>query len=318
MTYTKIILTAITISIFWLTCSNTNTQNNKQQNDAANDKSLYIVTTTGMLQDAVRNIVQDKATVDALMGPGVDPHLYKATQSDLNKLTKADVIVYNGLYLEGKMEEILKKISKQKTVIAAAEGIPIERLIPLVENDNSHALYDPHVWFDVTLWAALIKNLTRELQATDSLNAKFYSTNTKAYLQQLQNLHAEAVSKFAEIPTQQRLLITSHDAFHYMGKAYNIEVKGLQGISTITEFGLKDVTDMVDLLIKRNIKAVFIESSVPQKPLEAVIEGCKQKGHTVSIGGTLYSDAMGKQGTTEGTYIGMVQHNINTIVKALK
>lgn len=293
---------------------------NKSDNTSSGSSKMQIVTTTGMIKDAVKNVVKDKANVVALMGAGVDPHLYKATQNDLTLLSNADIIFYNGLFLEGKMEDILEKLSQRKHVFAVSDGIDPSLFLPLSNKTGSNGkhAYDPHIWFDVSLWSKTVAQVSRHMQETDPENAAFYQTNAQEYIQKLDTLHQEVMQQIATIPKEQRLLITSHDAFNYFGRAYNIEVKGLQGISTVVEFGLKDITDMVDLLTSRKVKAVFVESSVPKKPLEAVAAGCKDRGHTVLIGGTLFSDAMGQDGTPEGTYIGMVQANVRTIVNALK
>lgn len=278
-----------------------------------------IVVTTGMIKDAVENIVKDKAQVTALMGTGVDPHLYKATQSDLTKLTNADIIFYNGLHLEGKMQEILEKLARNKPVIAISEAVKIDSLIALSAEEQAQGnTYDPHIWFDIRLWMSVVGYIGQSMQSLDAGNAPFYKQNADRYLGELGKLHHILKKQLATIPKEQRVLVTSHDAFGYFGRAYEVEVKGLQGISTITEFGLKDVSNMVKRLTEEKIKAVFVESSVAQKPLQAVVEGCKAKGHDINIGGTLFSDAMGKTGTPEGTYVGMMNHNVQTILKALK
>ncbi|MBB6610088.1 zinc ABC transporter substrate-binding protein [Pontibacter sp. Tf4] len=278
-------------------------------------KKMYVVTTTGILADAVRNIVGDAATVDAIMGSGVDPHLYKATQGDLQKLTDADAIVYNGLHLEGKMGEVLGKLDRFKTVITASAGIPEQQLLRSQAFADSH---DPHIWFSVPLWQLVVQHLTTELQQKDPQNADLYARNAKAYLQQLNELHNYTKQAIATIPASQRTLITAHDAFGYFGRTYDIDVRGLQGISTVSEFGLQDVSGLVNFIVSHKIKAVFVESSVSPKAIEAVVIGSRQKGHTIRIGGTLYSDALGEAGTPEGTYIGMVRHNVDQIVSALK
>jgi len=254
-----------------------------------------------------------------LMGSGVDPHLYKATQGDLQKLMDADVIFYNGLHLEGKMQSIFEKMARQKKVIPVAESIDENRLIVTFEGENNGVkTFDPHIWFSVPLWTDAVVYMGERMQQIDSENAKTYQANLQSYLTKLEELHQTTEKAIASIPENQRLLITSHDAFGYFGKTYGMEVKGLQGISTVTEFGLRDVTQMVDLIVERKIKAIFVESSVASKPLEAVVAGCKERGHEVKIGGTLFSDAMGAEGTKEGTYLGMVEHNVESIVEALK
>ncbi|AKQ45480.1 manganese transporter [Rufibacter radiotolerans] len=275
----------------------------------------YIVTTTSILRDAVANIVGKAAVVDALMGAGVDPHLYKAALGDLQTLREADVIIYNGLHLEGKMGEVLEKLARQKTVWSAAEGLPEDRLRRTPEFQDSH---DPHIWFDVQLWRQVTEHLSQKLQKLDPANAPVYQQNTQRYLAQLDSLHQWTKSEMASIPAQQRILITAHDAFGYFGRAYGIEVKGLQGISTVSEFGLQDVSSLVNFIVDRQVKAIFVESSVSQKAIQAVLEGCRQKGHDVKLGGTLYSDALGAQEGSAGTYVGMVQANVQKIAKALK
>ncbi|GGK80424.1 metal ABC transporter solute-binding protein, Zn/Mn family [Rufibacter glacialis] len=276
---------------------------------------LYIVTTTGILADAVTNVVGDRAVVTALMGPGVDPHLYKAALGDLQTLREADVILYNGLHLEGKMGEVLQKLARQKVVWAAAEGLPENLLRRTPEFQDSH---DPHIWFDVSLWSRVVEHVSRKLQQQDPQNGAYYQQNTQRYRAQLDSLHQWTKEQIASIPAQQRILITAHDAFGYFGSAYQIQVRGLQGISTVSEFGLQDVSSLVNFIVDRKVKAVFVESSVSQKAIEAVLEGCRQKGHAVKLGGTLYSDALGDSQGPAGTYAGMVQVNVGKIVKALR
>jgi manganese/zinc/iron transport system substrate-binding protein len=278
-------------------------------------KPLTVVTTTGMLYDAVKIIGHDRVEVNALMGPGVDPHLYKATQGDLAKLKNADLVVYNGLMLEGKMGEVLEKLGNSKPVVAAAESIPTTLLLASVQYKNA---YDPHVWFDVSLWKFVVKEITQKLMLIDTANAPFYEQNQLVYLSQLDSLHEHVKVSIQSIPEKQRVLITAHDAFSYFGRAYGIEVAGLQGISTVSEFGLRDIAQLIDLIMDRNIKSIFMETSVSDKAIKAVIAGCAQKGQSVKIGGSLYSDAMGAPGTLEGTYIGMVNANVKTITESLK
>ncbi|WP_299821544.1 zinc ABC transporter substrate-binding protein [uncultured Pontibacter sp.] len=311
MKITRLILSfCLTLLLFASACTQTETKGAMEAG-----KRMKVVTTTSILKDAVQNILGDAADVEAVMGSGVDPHLYKATQGDLQKLTQADVIVYNGLHLEGKMGEVLEKLSRQKTVIAGAESIPEAKLKRSPQFQDSH---DPHVWFDVMLWKEVVQHLSQELEKKDPANAAAYQKNTAAYLKQLDALHQWVTSEIASIPDTQRTLITAHDAFGYFGDAYNIQVRGLQGISTVSEFGLQDVSSLVTMIAENKIKAVFVESSVSPKAIEAVVIGSEQKGHKVTIGGTLYSDALGEAGTPEGTYIGMVRHNVNTIVSSLK
>jgi len=307
---TKVKIARLTIFALILLLSGCGSDNN---NKAANEK-LNIVTTTGMIADAAKNIAGDKAEITALMGPGVDPHLYKATQGDISRLKDAQLVLYNGLHLEGKMGDIFARLDKNK-VVAVSKNIDEAKLRKAPQFPESH---DPHIWFNVKLWMEAVQEISNVLQKRDSANAGFYKKNAEAYLQKLDSLDLWTKAEIQTIPKEGRLLITAHDAFGYFGEAYDIEVKGLQGISTLSEFGLNDVTELVNLIVSRKIKAVFVESSVPRKSIEAVVEGCRNKGHEVKIGGTLYSDAMGPAGTFEGTYIGMVTANVKTIVGALR
>lgn len=276
---------------------------------------IKIVATIGQITDAVKNIGGEHVDVQGLMGAGVDPHLYKATEGDLRKLSNAQIIFHNGLYLEAKMEEIFEKMSRNKKVVGVVEAIAISRRLDSI---NYPGHYDPHIWFDVTLWSEVVKKITAELSQFDPAHAEFYKANAENYLAKLETLNQFVLSRANELPQDQRVLVTAHDAFRYFGRAYGFEVVGLQGISTQSEAGAKDVTQLADFIAKRKIKAVFIESSVPERNIKAVQEAVKAQGWDVKIGGELFSDAMGSSGTFEGTYIGMVTHNINTIVDAIK
>jgi manganese/zinc/iron transport system substrate-binding protein len=275
----------------------------------------HVVATTGMLYDAVINIAGDKVTAEAIMGPGVDPHLYKATQGDLAKFNKADLIVFNGILLEGKMSDILKKLGRQKPTVAAAESVPKEMLKSAIGYQDA---YDPHIWFDVRRWKYAVKAISHSLIRLDSANKVFYEANTQNYFSRLDSLDQYVKNRISEIPEDQRILVTAHDAFVYFGDAYGMQVEGLQGISTVADFGLKDIAEIIDLIIENKIKAIFVETSVSEKSINAVVTGCREKGHDVKIGGYLYSDAMGEFGTPEGTYIGMFKKNVETMVNALK
>ncbi len=281
---------------------------------AQGDRKLKVVTTTGMIRDAVLNITGDEAEVIALMGPGVDPHLYKATQGDLKKLTEADIIFYNGLHLEGKMGEVLEKLGRTKPVFAVTSSIQDSLLLPV---DGFEGITDPHVWFDVSLWKEVVTSIHSFLIEFDPDHHAYYDSSSTVYLARLDSLHAAVKESILTIPEEQRVLITAHDAFGYFGHAYDIEVRGLQGISTVSEFGLRDVTNLVDFIIERRIKAIFVETSVSERSINAVLEGCRNKRWNVRIGGSLYSDAMGEEGTPEGTYIGMVHANVKIIKEAL-
>jgi manganese/zinc/iron transport system substrate-binding protein len=280
--------------------------------DSAPSSNAQIVTTTGMIADAVKNIVGDKLAVRPLMGAGVDPHLYKATQGDISRLTSADLVFYNGLHLEGKMSDLLQALGKKKPVVAVSTKLPEDQLI------RHGDVHDPHVWFDIALWSHAVEQVRDALMAHYPQYASEFSTNAKHYLGQLAELDTWARDEIQSIPQKQRVLITAHDAFNYFGKAYGIEVKGLQGISTVSEIGVYDVTQMTELVKSRGIKALFVESSVSPRFVQAVQKGLEAQGYAVKIGGSLYSDAMGLEGTPEGSYIGMVRANVNTIVGNLK
>ncbi len=276
---------------------------------------VTVVVTTSIIGDTVKNIVQDDTEVIVLMGAGVDPHTYKPTLKDIKHLLKADIIFYNGLHLEGKMAEMLRRLSDRRRVYAVGSILTTTQKLT---DPNFSMGVDPHIWFDIHLWQKIVTFIKEKLVEIDSLNATFYKKNTQRYLTRLAHLHRETWRKLQQVPPRQRVLITAHDAFGYFGRAYQIEVRGLQGISTVSECGLSDITTLVRFIIERNIKAIFLETSVPEKPLKAVIEGCKKRGHCVKIGGYLYSDALGKEGTLEGSYYGMIQRNTQKIVNALK
>lgn len=276
---------------------------------------LAVIATTGMIADTARRIVGDRGRVEALMGPGVDPHLFKASESDVQRLAEAELILYNGLHLEGKMGDILGKLGSSRAVVAVAEAIPAAELRSPPEFQGQH---DPHVWFDVRLWARTIEPVVAALSRLDPAGAATYRANGEAYARELSELDAWVESRIAEIPPAQRVLVTAHDAFGYFGRRYGLEVVGLQGISTVAEAGLQDVSRVVDLVAGRKIRSIFVESSVSSRSIEAVRAACRSRGWDVSIGGQLYSDAMGAAGTTAGTYPGMVRANVDTLVQALK
>lgn len=276
---------------------------------------IKVTTTIGMIGDITRVVGGDHVTVVSLMGPGVDPHLYKASEGDMRRLEDAELVLYNGLHLEGKMSDLLVRMSRTRPVIAVTEGIP-ESL--LREPPEMQGQYDPHVWFDVSLWRRAVERVRDALIEVDPGGREGYDARAAAYLDSLDALHTWVRAEVATIPRERRVLVTAHDAFGYFGRAYDTEVVGLQGISTVAEFGLADVRRLVDLIASRSVKAVFVESSVPRRSVDAVVEGCRSRGHAVTVGGTLYSDAMGAEGTPEGTYVGMVRANVRTIVEALR
>ena len=286
------------------------------KNDTPSDGKLNVVTTTSMITDLVENIGGDYINIEGLMGSGVDPHLYKASEGDVTKLVKADIIFYNGLHLEGKLVEVFEKMGSQtKTPIALGEELDKNTLIG---SDYFASNYDPHVWFDINYFKQFAQKVTQVLSEKDPENAENYKTNEISYLNNLDALQSKLKGIIETLPKEKRILVTAHDAFNYFGKAYDFEVVGLQGLSTATEAGVKDVQKLSAFIIKKNIKAIFVESSVPKRTIEALQAAVRSKDHEVSIGGTLYSDALGNAGTTEGTYIGMFEYNVNTIVNALK
>lgn len=276
-------------------------------------KKINIVCTTGMIGDAVTNMVNDGCEIRTLMGPGTDPHLYKPTKESLDLLSAADIIVANGLHLEGRMQDILEKLSRTKTVIFIGETLPENVLIHADENG---AVPDPHIWFDASIWRQAITNLGDQL--LEVAPACTNSDLIAEYDKKLEDLEQWIQIEMAQISAEQRVLITAHDAFSYFGIAYDIEVIGLQGISTMAEYGIRDVTNLVDEIVDRQIKAVFVESSVSSRSIEAVVAGCQERGFEVSEGGTLYSDALGPKDSGADTYIGMVRYNVTTIKNALK
>lgn len=299
----KIIYSLFLVLIVLASCSKKQTEQHHK---------LRIVTTTGMLADGIKQLLGDSVEITSLMGTGVDPHLYKATSKDLSLLQDADIILYNGLHLEGKMSEILEKLKRKKKVIAITDGLQKADLRLLGENT-----YDPHIWFDVALWRKGWVYVSAELAKDSTLKATI-TQNESTFLQGLDSLDQWVEKEIASIPSTSRVLVTAHDAFGYFGRAYQMEVIGLQGISTVSDFGLKDISSLVNLITERKIKSVFIETSVSPKAIEAVVEGCQRKGHHVQMGTALYSDAMGAPGTAEGTYEGMVKANVLHITQGLK
>ena len=282
----------------------------------AADVKVRVTATTSMVADLVRQVGGDLVEVQGLMGPGVDPHLYKPTATDGLKLQRADVIFYNGLLLEGKMQDLFAQMARRKKfVYAITEDLPREKLL---EPPALSGHYDPHVWFDIPLWAQAADKVAEGLSEFDSKNKAAYERNAAATKKRLDALHQWALKKSAELPKEKRILVTSHDAFNYFGRTYGFQVVALQGISTVTEAGLADMAQLVDFVKKHNIKSVFVESSVPHATIQRI-----SKDAGVTIGGELFSDAMGTPGQIEngydlGTYEGMIRHNLNTIVKALQ
>ncbi|CAE7244322.1 mntA [Symbiodinium necroappetens] len=276
---------------------------------------VSVVCTTGMIADVASEIAGDHATVTSLMGEGVDPHLYKPTRTDITAILRADVVFYNGLHLEGKMTDALTRAANaERVVIALGDALDHSTLL---EDEETPGHPDPHVWMDPTAWAKIVPAIESALSEQDPENAGAYRERAREYAEELEAIDAYAERVLGTVPESGRVLVTAHDAFGYLGRRYNMEVVGIQGISTESEAGLRDIERLVDMLVTREIKAVFVESTVSDRNVKALIEGARARGHEVTIGGELYSDAMGAPGTYEGTYIGMIDHNVTTIARAL-
>ncbi len=275
---------------------------------------LKVVATTGMIADAVRQVGGDAIEVKGLMGPGVDPHAYRQTRSDIVAMTRADLVLWHGLYLEAQMEGFFHDLGRKKTVVAVAKGIDPAKLRG---HDDYADKFDPHVWMTPDLWRDVVVEVQAALTNARPEAADLFAANAQAHLAEIEQLSAYAKQALTQVPEGNRLLVTAHDAFGYFGGSYGFEVMGIQGISTQSEAGLNRISELVDVLVDRNISAVFVESSVSDRSIRALIEGAAAKGHTVSVGGELFSDAMGEPGTYEGTYIGMLDHNITVIAGAL-
>lgn len=278
-------------------------------------KEFQVVTTTTMLTDLVKNIGGDSIVIKGLMGAGVDPHLYKASEGDVQKLTHADAIFYNGLHLEGKMVEVFEKMNKTgHSTFAISDGIAEDQLI---SSENFASNHDPHIWFSVENWKAAATFITQKLSELKPDSKAYFAENLRKYEAELNTLENELKETAALLPKEKRILVTAHDAFEYFGNEYDFEVLGLQGISTASEAGTKDLLDLANFIVEKDIPAVFIESSVPKQTILALQKAVENKGKKVELGGTLYSDALGNPETPEGTYIGMFKHNMETIVNAL-
>jgi manganese/zinc/iron transport system substrate-binding protein len=282
------------------------------------DRPLRIVCTTGQVADIVKNVGGNDVEVDTLMGDGVDPHLFTAAANDVRRLRAADIVFYTGLHLEGRLADVLHDLATSKPSIAVTAGLVSDHPELLRTPKEFAGAHDPHVWLDVALWERCANYVSEQLCRLDPDRADDYRERAKTYTDELNALDEVCRRHLAEIPIERRVMVTAHDAFGYFGRAYDIEVRGLQGISTADEADLVTLGVLVDLLVERGVKAVFVESSVSEKYVQALVEGCGAKGHDVTIGGELYSDAMGPDGTPEGTYVGMVRHNVDTIVRALK
>ncbi|MEM9357395.1 MAG: zinc ABC transporter substrate-binding protein [Pseudomonadota bacterium] len=297
---TLFVVTFLTVACSWL--------------GPAYAKQIKVVATTGMIADAARAVGGEHVEVKALMGPGVDPHAYRQTRSDIVALSRADLVLWHGLYLEAQMEDFMRKLAAQRTVVAVAEGLPQEKLLAHDDYDNK---FDPHVWMNPDLWTDVVSEIQKALSDVSPERKQAFAANAQKHLRELRKLAVYAKQVLATVPKASRVLLTAHDAFNYFGRTYGFEVIGIQGISTESEAGLKRIRELVDMLVQRKIAAVFVESSVSDRNIRALIEGAAALEHEVAIGGELFSDAMGPDGSYEGTYIGMIDHNATTIVRAL-
>ncbi|QDT91351.1 metal ABC transporter solute-binding protein, Zn/Mn family [Gimesia algae] len=286
----------------------------QQQSGKQLNYPIPVAATVGMVADLVKNVGREYVAVTQIMGSGVDPHMHKASRDDVQTIMNSDMIFYSGLMLEGKMADTLIKVARTKPVFAVTELIDPKSLL---EPDDFNGHYDPHVWMDVATWSLCVDAVKDALSQYDPRHADIYQKNADEYKQQLKTLHEYGLKTIKSIPENSRILITSHDAFNYFGRAYGLEVLGVQGISTESEAGLKRINELVDLLVAKNVKAVFVESSVSKKNITALIDGARAQGHEIVIGGELFSDAMGEAGSYEGSYTGMLDHNFTIVARAL-
>jgi len=293
-------------------CQNAADRNLASESGSA--KPLNVLATVGMVADLVKQIGGEHTRVTQLMGPGVDPHLYKATRDDMQQIMSADVVFSSGLMLEGRLEDTLSKVGEKRPVFAITSRLPTEMLLT---PDGAGGHPDPHVWMDVAAWASCVDVIVDALSRHDAGHSETFQANADSLKEQLRALHEYGLSSIASIPEANRILVTSHDAFSYFGRAYGLQVIGVQGLSTESEAGLQRINELVDLLVERKVSAVFVESSVPQKNILALIDGAKSRGHEVKVGGELFSDAMGAADSYEGTYIGMLDHNFTIVARAL-
>ncbi|HUG63144.1 MAG TPA: zinc ABC transporter substrate-binding protein [Methylomirabilota bacterium] len=276
---------------------------------------LSVVATTPMIADALRVIGGDRVTVTALMGEGVDPHTYRQTRSDIAAMVRADAVFWHGLYLEAQLEDFLITLASRTEVVPIAElAFPTDRLIA---HDVYADRYDPHVWMNPRLWTTVVQRIAAELTRIDPAGAEAFETRSAAYVAEIERLADYAEQTLATVPDDARVLVTAHDAFNYFGRAYDFEVMGIQGLSTESEAGLARVEELVGLLVERRIRAIFVETSVSDRNVMALVEGAAARGHEVVVGGRIYSDSMGPPGTYEGTYLGMIDHNVTVIARAL-
>ncbi len=311
----KCLMTAATLALTFLGAACNKKTDSAQAGDGPSSYPYQTTATVGMIADIVRNVAGEKANVAGIVGEGVDPHVYKPTRADVVALSESDIVFYNGLMLEGKMGDVLVRVARKGKPVHAVTEVILESGDYVMSDEDEH--YDPHVWMDVQGWIKATDVVAAGLTDYDAENAAYYKNNAENYKKELAKLDDYAKKVIASIPENQRVLVTAHDAFNYLGRAYGLKVMGIQGISTESEAGVRRIEELVSYLTDNNIPAVFVESSVSDKNVKALVEGAKAKGHSLRIGGELFSDAMGGSGTYEGTYVGMIDHNVTVIARAL-
>jgi manganese/zinc/iron transport system substrate-binding protein len=280
--------------------------------------ALQVVCTTGPVSDMLRNVGGEHVKVIGLMGPGVDPHLYRAVPSDFERLSEADIIFYNGLHLEGRMADLFERLSKRKATFAVTQSLVDAKHPKLRKPPEFEGYYDPHVWHDPQLWAECVKFVAKVLSDKDPAHRDEYARNRDAYLEQLKEADNYCREQLSTIPKEQRALVTAHDAFNYFCSAYGLTGMPLKGVSTEDNVTIGRMDEVVAFLVDRKVKAVFVESAVAPQIVKALIEPCRRAGHEVRIGGELYADALGPAGSGADNYLGMIKANVDTIVSALK
>ena len=301
------LLITILISILLVACGG---------DDSAETDKLRVVATTGQIGDAVARITGDTVELSTLLGPGIDPHLYVPTEGDVSRFSNADIIFYNGINLEAQMVRVLDQMaSRGKTVVSIGDSLPEDRLLRWDLDDTK--IFDPHVWNDPPLWSMGVELIRDTLIEANPDTADLYRSNADAYLAEIAETHEFVEAAISSIPAESRVMVTAHDAFGYFSRTYDIEVLGLQGISTESEVSTADVQEMVDEIVARKIPSLFTETSVSSKTMESLIEAAEAQGHSIAIGGELFSDALGEEGTDAATYTGMLRHNATTIAEAL-
>jgi manganese/zinc/iron transport system substrate-binding protein len=278
------------------------------------DRPLEVVATTGMIADAARNVIGEAGRVTGLIGADVDPHGWRPTRTDMAALTRADLILWNGLYLEAQLQDVVPRLAQRTPVLAAAEAVPADLRLADPDYPERH---DPHVWMEPALWQLVVGAVADAAAGAYPEHADRFAQAAAAHRADIAAVGAWAAERLATVPVEARLLITAHDAFGYFGRAFGFQVEGVQGISTESEAGLRRIEELVALIVERRVRAVFVETSVSERNLRALVEGAAARGWTVEIGGALYADAMGPEGTHEGTWLGMIDHNVTTITRAL-